>query len=442
VRRIAGWRTAAAAALLAAGAAAAPGAARAEDAVLAVKAKRILPVSGPPVEDGVVLVRGGRIEAVGRIPIPPLARVLDCGDAWICPGFVEAHAQSGLDRANEQQPVVPFVSTLDSLDPSSQAVEDQLREGVTTLMVIPGNDTQIGGQGILVRPRGRTVEEMLLRRAAGLKISLDPVRTTTRAGQLAAIRRAMDEAVEARERAERRRAEGSATPGEAPDAGDARRGALLDLLEGRIPAVIGAPLAQDARNAFALVDERKFPARFVLGADAWRAADLLRARQDAAPADEVLFALDPVLEVVDRDEDTDAETLRETAGILHRAGVRFALTSDDGSGPSRYLWYQAAAAVRQGVPRDEALRAITIHAARFVGAADRVGSLEKGKDANLLVLTGDPLSATTWVDRVILEGEVAYDRKTDPKVKRLLEGERGGARAPAPADGGAGGGGK
>ncbi len=416
---------------------------RAEEQVLAVKAKHVLPVSGPPVEDGVVLVRAGKIEAVGKVAVPPLARVIDAGDGWVCPGFVEAHSQVGLDRGNEMQPVVPFVSTLDSLDPSSPAMEDQLREGVTTLLVIPGNETQLGGQGILVKPKGRTVEEMLVRRAAGLKVSLDPVRGTTRAGQLAAIRKAMKEALDARQAAERRRAEGATTPGDAPEAEDARRQALLDLLDGRLPAVVYAPLAMDVRNAFSLVDERKIRAKFVLGADAWRAADLLRARQDAAGADSVLFALDPVLEVLDRDEDTDEETVREVAGILHRAGVRFALTSDESPWPSRYLWYQAATAVRQGVPREDALKAVTLYPARFLGAEDRVGSLEKGKDANLLLLTGDPLSASTWVDRVVLEGEVVYDRKDDRKLKRLVEGEKGGPGAPErPADRGPEGGGK
>jgi len=396
----------------------------AEEEVLAVKARRILVVSGPPVEDGVVLVRGGKIEAVGKMEIPPLARVIDLGDGWVCPGFVEAHSQAGLDRGNEQQPVVPFASTLDSLDPSAPAIEDQLREGVTTLLVIPGNDTQIGGQGILVKPRGRTVEEMLVRRSAGLKISLEPVRNSSRAGQLAAIRKAMKDAADSRDAADRRRSDGATAAGDAPEMDDARRQALLDLLDGRLPAVIYAPLAMDARNAFALADERKIKARFVLGPDAWRAAALLRARQDAAGPDAVLYALDPVLEVIDRDEDQDAETIREVAGMLHRAGVRFALTSDEGGGPSRYPWYQAATAVRQGVPRQDALKAVTLDPARFLGIADRVGSIEKGKDANLLLLTGDPLSSATWVDRVILEGEVVYDRKDDRKLKRLIEGEK------------------
>lgn len=412
----------------------APGPAAAEEDVLAVRAGRILTVSGPPVEDGVVLIRGGKIEAVGKVAIPPLARVIDHSAGWVCPGFVEAHSQAGLDRSNEQVPVVPFVSALDALDPSATAIEDQLREGVTTLLVIPGNDTQIGGQGILVRPKGRTVEEMLVRRSAGLKVSLDPVRNTTRAGQLAALRKAFQDAVEARDRGERRQAEGAATPGEAPEADDPRRRAVLDVLEGRLPAVVYAPLAMDVRNAFALVDERKVVARFVLGSDAWRAADLLRARQDAAGPGAVLYALDPELQVVDRDEDTDEETVREVAGLLHRAGVRFALTSDEGPWPSRYPWYQAATAVRQGMPRDAALRAITLDAARFLGAEDRVGSLEKGKDANLLLLSGDPLSAATWVEKVLIEGELAYDRATDRRLKRLLEGER--RETGAPGEGG------
>lgn len=410
--------------LLAALLASAPAGAAGGDELLAIRARRILPISSPPVEEGVVLVRGGKIEAVGTMAVPSLARVIDVGDGWVCPGFVEAHSQAGLDRPNETVPVVPFVSTLDSLEPSAAAIEDNLREGVTTLMVIPGNDTQIGGQGILVKPRGRTVEEMLVRRAAGLKISLDPTRGTTRAAQIAALRKAMQEALDGRKDAERKRAEAAASPGGAAEADDPRRQALLDLLEGRLTAFVYAPLALDVRNAFALVDERKIAARFVLGPDAWRAADLLKARQEAAGPDAVLYALDPALEIVDRDEDRDEETVREVAGILHRAGVRFALTSDEGPWPSRYPWYQAAVAVRQGVPREEALKAITLNAARYLGIADRVGSLEKGKDANLLLLTGDPLSSSTWVDQVILEGEVAYERSKDRRLKRLVEGER------------------
>ena len=234
----------------------AAGAAPAEDGLLAVKAKRILPVSGPPIDDGVVLVRGGKIEAVGNVAIPPLARVIDAGDGWVCPGFVEAHAQTGLDRGNEQVPVVPFVSALDALDPSHPGVEDALRDGVTTLLVIPGNQTQVGGQGILVRPRGRTVEEMLVRRGAALKLSLEPVRGTTRAGQVAALRKAFREAVEWRDQREKRRAEAAAAPGGAAPGDDPRRQGILDLLEKRIPAVIYAPMALDCRNAFSRHHER------------------------------------------------------------------------------------------------------------------------------------------------------------------------------------------
>lgn len=397
--------------------------ARADD-VTAWKAKRIVPVSGPVIEDGVVIVTDGKITAVGKVDVPPLARVVDCGDAWITPGYIESHTQVGLDRANEQQPVVPFVSALDALDPNSSAVEDRLREGITTMLVIPGNATQVGGQGIVVRPFGGSVEEMLVRRAAGLKISFDPPRGTPRAAQVAAIHAALRDAARAMDDAARRRDEGAATPGEAPTLDDPRREALQDLLRGRLPAVVYAGRAQDVPQAFRLLDTFKLKGVLVLGSDCWRAADLLKQRQDGAPADAVLYALDADLETVDRDPDTGREEVREVAGLLHRAGVRFALTSDEGIWPSRHPWYQASVAVRQGMPRDVALRAVTLDAARFLGLADRIGSLEPGKDANLLVLTGDPLSASTWVDRVVIEGKQVYDRSTDRKVKRLVEGER------------------
>ena len=133
--------------------------------------------------------------------------------------------------------------------------------------------------------------------------------------------------------------------------------------------------------------------------------------------------LDPRLEHSEAHEGRLIVT--EVAGVFHRAGVRFALSTASGTLGRSEPWFQAATAVRQGVPRDVALKALTATAAEILGVADRVGTIAKGKDATLVVLTGDPLNVNTWVDRLLIEGRTAYERSKDARLAELLKtGER------------------
>jgi imidazolonepropionase-like amidohydrolase len=116
--------------------------------------------------------------------------------------------------------------------------------------------------------------------------------------------------------------------------------------------------------------------------------------------------------------------LRVLPAIFAKAGVKFSFQTEMSSTGSGYLWYQAAAAVRHGLPRADAIKAVTRAPAEILGIEARVGTIEKGKDANLLVLTGDPLDARTWVDQVLVEGKVVYERSKDAKLKRILGAEK------------------
>ena len=163
---------------------------------LVVEAGRIITLAGPDVLDGVIVIEGGRITALGpagEVDKPWDAPVIGGPDLVAFPGFVEAHTWRGMDRANENVDVAPFLDIRDSIDPVSYFFEDCLRWGITTVNVQQGNNCVIGGQGMVVRPVGMTVEEMMIRATYGIKMSAAPKSGKSRATQTQALRRAFDE---------------------------------------------------------------------------------------------------------------------------------------------------------------------------------------------------------------------------------------------------------
>ncbi len=389
---------------------AAPLAARASDDEFALQARHVVTVEGATYDEGgSVLVRGGRVEDVQPGFVNPWGvEVRRFDDAWLLPGFVEAHSQGGLDRPNENAPNTPFVSVLDGLDPLAPYFEDLLRDGVTTVFVVPGDQTLLGGQGLVLKPVGRTAEEMIVRRDAGLKVALAPRRGTSRMAQLAELRRTLRAA---RGQEAREVVDNPDDPGRAP-----RQRALSDLLDGKLPAVLACDASVDVVNALAVLDEFRLRGFVTLGTGARRALPLLAERG-------VACLLPDDIEPLERDPETGEETRRFLAKEALDAGVPVAIQANEASAYGmRSLWYQAAVAVSQGVPRDVALRAVSLEPARVLDVAERVGSLAKGKDANVVLWSGDPLDPLSVVERVWIEGAQVYDRATDRKLKRLLDG--------------------
>jgi imidazolonepropionase-like amidohydrolase len=378
-----------------------PLAARPEDSVVAIQGARVIPVSGPELEAATILIRGGRIDAVGKdLEIPFDARVIDGSKKVVIPGLIEAHSSRGTDRPNERLASVPFVSTFDSINPVEPYFEDSLRQGITTLCVMPGNDTMIGGQGCVVRPTGVTVESMMVVRNVGMKISLRPRAGVSKMAHIAALRK---ELAEAAELVKDPKAEA-----------DPRREPMSRLLKGLIPAFVYCPTASDVHRAIELSESAGFKIKLVLGRDGWKASsEIARKGLEAI--------LDPELEYWETDEELHDEIRRCGAEAPAKAGVKIAFQTDAPPGGTAYLWYQAATAVKNGLGRAEALRAITLAPAEILGLGSRLGSIEKGKDANLVVLTGDPLDSQTWVETVLIEGKVVYERSKDEKLRRILE---------------------
>lgn len=415
---------------------------------LAIRAGTIVTAVSEPIKNGVILVRNGRVLEVGsEVQIPADARVLRYPSGVILPGLIECHSSAGLRVANENVGVVPYLTVLDGINPKSDRFQDCLRDGVTTVHVIPGNATQIGGQGAVLRPVGPIVDAMILKSPSAMKISVSP-RGGNRMDHMSSLRRTFQNLYAHLEALAATKVESPelplSTPGDKTlsellrptldwkkidfdkipeEKIETRRLPLVDLVRGKLPAFIYCERASDIRHAFEVMDAYQIRATLVLGPDAHRARDLLAGRENLG-----LVVLDATLEYYDRDLETGKDRRYLTARLLYEAGVKFAVQSQVGRRRSgvfprngaAHLWYQAATLVKQGLPRAEAVRTVTVNPARILGLDHRIGSIEKGKDANLAIFTGDAFDVRSWVDRVFVEGEEVYNRASDRDLKELL----------------------
>ncbi len=420
---------------------------------VALRGGRVLPMDGQDeIAEGTVLVVDGKVTAVGpvkQVTVPYDATVIDAKGKTIVPGFVLASTPLGLDRANEGLPVMPFLEVGDALDASSLFFEDCLRDGVTTIHVIQGDACLIGGTGRVVRPMGLTPEQLTVRAPSALKLSVgglggewDAVRQRARLREaFAELEDWVDATAEKRFDEEEKKAgrEGPVAPDVAREKGralirpddldDAHRNLYL-LTRGQLDAFIYTGGARDLDYAVAMALELGFLERttFVVDGDGWKAADVLaKAGRPAVLASMLHRETDPL---------TGKTVETFVPRVFHQAKVPFALLSDAaGSQGERYLWWQAARCVREGLPRAAALAAVTTTPATILGLGERKGSIAVGKDGDLVVLSGDPLSVRTQVEQVLLEGKLVYERSRDWRLRKLVTGEET-AKPEAPTPGG------
>jgi len=194
---------------------------------------------------------------------------------------------------------------------------------------------------------------------------------------------------------------------------DTRKQSMIDLLDNKLTAFIYCARASDVVKALDIVKTHKLKAVLVLHSDCYKAAGLIAKSK-------LPVVLSPETVVWYTNEETNEEEMKVVPAIFHKAGVRFAFQSEPSQYGRRYLWYQAATAVKHGMKRTEALKSITLYPAQFIGVGDRLGSIEAGKEATFVFLTGDPLDAQTWVDQVMIGGEVVYEKAKDQRLKKLL----------------------
>jgi imidazolonepropionase-like amidohydrolase len=394
------------------------------DKPLVVRGGRVVPVSGPEIADGAVLIEGGKIVAIGKadeVSVPAGAEVFDAKGGWILPGLVECLASIGLgDRygAGEgdevSDPVTAGLRILDGLDPFDKRFEQAARAGITTLMIAPGRANVIGARTVVVKPRGATAEEMVLLEPAGVKLTLGEGPKAafgakgrlpgTRMGSAYVVRKALLDASEyARKRKDHEAAVAAAKgkKGAMPQPAPPRSldlEPLADLLDGKLTAFVECHRADDIRTALRLVDEFRFRAVLVGATEAYKSAGEIAKR--GIPV--VVGAMG----IGSKRVETKDVSLANSA-VLVKTGIKTAIAAEDalGLGAQEELALSAGLAVKGGLDRATALRAVTLTAAEILGVGARVGSLEPGKDADVIVLSGDPFDYRTRVVRVFIDGK-------------------------------------
>ena len=394
------------------------------EAPLALVGAHLFPVAGPEIENGLLVVQDGVIAHVGPLdstPIPAGAVVRDVSGLVILPGLVDTHTHIGqVEGGDSSAPLQPEVRALDSIDVLEPGVQRAQAGGITTVNVMPGSGHLCSGQTVYLKLRdGRTVEELAIRTAdgriaGGLKMAngtnsrRDPPFPGTRAKSAALVR---ERFVAAQEYA---RKMADPDPEKHPPR-DLGLEVLVEALEGKRIVHHHTHRHDDILTVLRLREE--FGLRVVLHhvSDGWKVVD------------EIAKAGVPCsLIVVDSPGGKlEARDLRwETGRTLSEAGVSVAFHTDDGITDSRLFLRSAALAVRAGLPRDRALEALTLAGARMLDLDQRVGSLEAGKDADFVVLDGDPFSVYTHVLETWVEGRKVFDR-TDPRDRLWAVGGQG-----------------
>jgi imidazolonepropionase-like amidohydrolase len=388
------------------------------EASVAIVGGRVVPIAGDPVDGGTVLIQDGRIAAVGGdVTVPPGTPVIDAAGSWVLPGFVEAHGHVGVNEeaigwagqdTNEMtEPVTAQVRALDAINPADLGFRDAISGGVLAVNVNPGSGNPVGGQTVALKCWGRTVDEMVLREPSGMKSALgeNPKRVygdqrkmpSTRLGTAAVIRGAFVDAANYLQRieAEQRKPEGDRRP----VGRDLKLEALGRVLRREIPWRQHCHRADDIATALRIAAEFGYDLVIDHGTEAHLLADILAARNIPVVIGP-LFTSRSKVELRNRS--------LANPGRLARAGVTIAITTDHPVVPINFLVHQASLSVKDGLDRETALRALTINPARIAGIDDRVGSLEPGKDADLVIWSGDPLDVLSRAQRVLISGQEIY----------------------------------
>lgn len=374
----------------------------------------VVPVDGDPVDGATVLMDGGKIVAVGTdVDVPADAQIVDATGRWVLPGFIDAHAHLGVhedgegwsgDDTNEMtDPNGARFRALDGIDPYEPGFDDALSGGVTSVVIKPGSGNPIGGRTVGVKTWGRTVLDMTFAEDVSVKSALgeNPKRVygekdktpSTRLGVAATLREAFTKA--RNYVAQRDHAAGEGKPFDV----DLTMETLAAVLDGRLYWDQHTHRADDIVTAVRLAEEFGYKLVVNHGTEGHLIADFL-AEHDVPVILGPLFTSRAKVELRNRS--------MRAAGIMARAGVKLAITTDHPVIPIHFLVYQAALAVKDGLDRDTALRALTVHPAEMLGLGDRIGALKPGMDADVAVWSGDPLDVMNRARRVFVRGRDVY----------------------------------
>lgn len=356
-----------------------------------------------------ILIRDGKIEAIGQKLPAKGAKVVDAGGLQVYPGFVEAHGHSGLDGYgigyegqdyNEMNDILsPQLRAIDAIQPMDYALKEAREAGVTCLCVGPGSANVLGGTFAAIKPVGIRVEKMLVKRECAMKCAFgeNPKRCyrekgdSTRMSTAAKLREMLFKAKEYQQKLKAAGEDVSKRP-----AFDMKLNALLPVLRREMPLKAHAHQADDMFTALRIAREFGVDITLEHCTEGHLIAEEL-AREN------VPLAVGPTLGHASKFELRNKSW--ETPGVLQKAGCQVSIITDSPVIPQKYLPLCAGLAVKSGMDPFGALQAITINPAKHIGVADRLGSLETGKDADIVITDGSPFEVSTTVKMVFIDGE-------------------------------------
>jgi imidazolonepropionase-like amidohydrolase len=386
--------------------------------VVAIRNATIYPVTSAPIQGGTIVFSKGIITAVGStVSVPSDAIVIDGKGLSVYPGLIDSGSELGLVEVSavagtvdtsEVGDINPNAAAAVAVNPHSNLIPVTRVNGITTVIAEPSGG-MISGQDALINLSGWTPQEMVVKAPVAMHLQFPRIRSggfddqpQDEEAQKEAQKNYTSQLDKLRDVLHDAQAYGKAAAARTKD-GSVKRfdrdmvlEALVPVVEGRVPVVIHADTARDIRAAIKFADEFKLKTILAGAQDVARVVKEIKAH-------DIPVILGPILDVPNR-EDDPYDLVFTNAKTLHDAGIRFAIQSTD-SHNARNLPYHAAMCAAFGLPKDVALKAITIFPAEIFGVADKLGSLEVGKMANVIITDGDPLEITTNVKRVFIAGE-------------------------------------
>ena len=368
-------------------------------------------------EDGYLQIEDGKITALGdmkdckpgRWKGEDRVRILDARGNLVMPGIIEAHCHMGIteekkgmegDDCNENvDPITPYLRAIDAINPMDAAFNDAIQAGITSAMIGPGSANVVGGQFVFLKTHGRCIDRMIVKAPAAMKVAFGENPKVNYAGQntspatrmavAAMLRGELTEACNYRKKK-------NGNPDLPPDF---RYECWLPVLDGEIPLKAHAHRADDILTAVRIAKE--FGLHMTLDHCSEGHLILEELKEAGLPA-----IVGP--DMASRNKIEVKNMAFKTAGILSREGILTAVTTDHPVSMIQFLPICAGLAVKEGMPPEEGLRAITINAARICGVEDRVGSLAVGKDGDVAIFDGNPMEVFTSVLCTIIDGNVVY----------------------------------
>ncbi|MFQ5818089.1 MAG: amidohydrolase family protein [Terriglobia bacterium] len=414
----------------------------AAEPLYAIRGAKIYTLTGPPIENGTLIIRNGKIAAVGlNLRIPARAQVINARGLEVYPGLFDSISRLGLIEIGAVSATVdttelgaynPQLVAATAVHPASEHILVARANGITHALAAPGaggggffgrfsgGAAVIPGQGSLIHLSGWTIEEMAIETSVAMMLNWPSIQTrrfdfstfSIKQRPFTEAKKEYDEKVAKLEdwlEAAKHYAQAAANGSAANFERDLKLEALARVVQGQLPVIVLANDDRDIKNAVEFAQKHKLKMILAGGAQAWKVKDLLREKN-------IPVILRPT-QALPGEEDEPYDKAFTNPGELHAAGINIAFATF-GSSDSRTLPYEAANAVPYGLPWEEALKAVTLYPAQILGVADRVGTLEVGKIANLIVTDGDPLQIQTQVRYLFINGQLT---STDNKHRQLFE---------------------